>query len=95
MIGSAEWIAEREQIYGERTKRIEDVCKSIPHKHKRRNQGSSFWFDLTYNLAICMHSKVWKELTTVNGFEIWSQSLGWVNNMEKLHGSPLRCAIKT
>ena len=62
MIGTAEWFVERENIYRERNKRIEDVCKNLlkynPPLFKSSTQGKSFWFDLPHHLAVCMHPKV-------------------------------------
>ena len=65
MVGTAEWFAEREEIYRDRNRRIEDVCNNLlkfsdrsPHLYKSPTQGNSFWFDLSHHLAVCMHPKV-------------------------------------
>ena len=65
MIGTAEWFAEREEIYRDRNRRIEDVCNNLlkfsdtrPHLYESPTQGNSFWFDLSNHLAVCMHPKV-------------------------------------
>ena len=58
MIGSAEWLAWREEIYAERNTRIQEVCKTYSDLYKSSTQGKRFWFDLNNHLAICMHAKV-------------------------------------
>ena len=58
MIGSADWLAQREKIYAERNRRMEDVCKGHLNIHRSQSQGTSFWFDIPHHLAICMHAKV-------------------------------------
>ena len=65
MIGTAEWFLEREGIYRDRNRRIENVCSNLLkfsetglHLYKSPTQGNSFWFDLSHHLAVCMHPKV-------------------------------------
>ena len=58
MIGSADWLDQREKLYSERNRRIEDVCNGHLNIHKSQSQGTSFWFDLPPHLTICMHAKV-------------------------------------
>ena len=65
MIGTAEWFVEREKVFRERNRRIEDACNNLlkfsdtgPHLYESPTQGKSFWFDLVHHLAFCMHPKV-------------------------------------
>ena len=61
-VTSAEWMAQREIIYAERNRRIQEVCKSysLPYNDdKRKLLGEGvFWFDLRNHLSMCMHAKV-------------------------------------
>ena len=58
MIGTPNWIAEREIIYAERNRRILEACKNYPSVLEPLAMGSGFLFDLKNHLAICMHAKV-------------------------------------
>ena len=65
MIGTAEWFVEREHIYKERNRRIDDACNNLlkpsnthPRLFKSSTPGNNFWFDLPHHLAVCMHPKV-------------------------------------
>ena len=101
MIGSAEWFVERENIYRERNKRIEDACNNLlkhsdtyPGLYKSSTPGKNFLFDLSHHLALCMHPKV--SLYVVSewyAYQIFTGSNfleGWLYNLEKKLASALK-----
>ena len=51
-------IALREEIYKDRNRRIEEVCKNNKKIDKNPQQGRFFLFDFPHNLAVCFHPKV-------------------------------------
>ena len=61
---SAEWMAQREIIYAERNKRIQEVCKyysdlyRFPYKADIMLRQDVFWYDMRNHLSMCMHAKV-------------------------------------
>ena len=81
-IGSAEWLAEREEIYAKRNTRIKEVCKGYSDLHESPTQGKMFWFDLNNHLAICTHAKV-KRFTYASKRSLRDPLIGGVHNMEK------------
>ena len=51
-------IAQREEIYKDRNRRIEEVCNKYKTFYKSPAQGEFFLFDLSHNLAVCLNPKV-------------------------------------
>ena len=58
MIGTPDWMAKREEIYAQRNKRIQEVCKHYSNMYANPAKGGMFWFDVKNHLAICIHAKV-------------------------------------
>ena len=81
IIGSAEWLAMREEIYAMRNARIQEVCKGYSDMFDSPAKGKQFWFDLDDHLAICMHAKV-KRFTYASKRSLRDPLIGGVHNME-------------
>ena len=82
IIGSAEWIAKREDIYAKRNRRIKEVCNGYSDLYESPTQGKMFWFDLNNHLAICMHAKVKRSASACKCIPC-DPLIGGVHNMEK------------
>ena len=54
----SDYMTDREEIYKDRNRRIEEVCKNYKNIYKRPQQGRLFFFDFPHNLAVCLHAKV-------------------------------------
>ena len=50
-------MAQRENIYAERNKRIQEVCRGVSDLYESPRMGREMWFDLRHHFAICMHPK--------------------------------------
>ena len=90
MVGSTQWMAQREKIYNDKGKRVQGACQDYSDLKKIKTHGKSFSFDLMNHLAICMNANV--SFTIIYCLqELWKdQTEGWIHRMDEKHDITLR-----
>ena len=61
LVGSKEWMKEKEGVFEARRARVKDVCATFDpiNRWREKNQGKlHFWFDLKHGFAFCAQPKV-------------------------------------
>ena len=84
-------MAQREKVYAERNRGLQEVCQSHPDLYQHPSKGNAFWFDLNDHLAVCMHAKVrymYVENMQILFINVVYVYLGRLLNMEKKHAFP-------